>query len=116
MRISDWSSDVCSSDLYTQYDRDGSPLAVLPPVWNGMVPQEQTANHISYQVDQAAVYMNNLPNAPFALRGPQGEPLPQGVVTRDLWHVFYQNQMQINAGKNARFAAWADSGGLVVGY
>ena len=60
--------------------------------------------------------MNNLANAPFALRGPQGEPLPQGVVTRDLWHVFYQNQMQINGGKNDRFVAWADSGGLVMGY
>ena len=81
-----------------------------------MVPQSQQANHITYQVDQAAPYMNNLANAPFALRGPQGEPLPQGVVTRDLWHVFYQNQMQINGGKNDRFVAWADSGGLVMGY
>ena len=101
---------------YTQYDRDGTALPALPPVWGGMVPQSQQANHITYQVDQAAPYMNNLANAPFALRGPQGEPLPQGVVTRDLWHVFYQNQMQINGGKNDRFVAWADSGGLVMGY
>ena len=100
---------------YTQYDRDGTALPALPPV-GGMVPQSQQANHITYQVDQAAPYMNNLANAPFALRGPQGEPLPQGVVTRDLWHVFYQNQMQINGGKNDRFVAWADSGGLVMGY
>jgi len=100
----------------TQYDRDGTPLSVLPPVWNGMVPTSQQANHITYQVDQAAPYMNNLANAPFALLGPQGEPLPQGVVTRDLWHVFYQNQMQINGGKNDRFVAWADSGALVMGY
>ncbi|MNL04332.1 Non-hemolytic phospholipase C precursor [compost metagenome] len=101
---------------YTQTDRDGTPLPVLPPVWNGMVPTSQQANHITYQVDQAAAYMNNLPNAPFALQGPQGEPLPQGVVTRDLWHVFYQNQMQINGGKNDRFVAWADSGALVMGH
>ncbi|MCJ9713545.1 twin-arginine translocation signal domain-containing protein, partial [Bordetella hinzii] len=95
-------SQLSAAD-YRQYDRDGTPLAVLPPVWGGMVPQSQQANHITYEVDQAAAYMNNLPNAPFALQGPQGEPLPQGVVTRDLWHVFYQNQMQINGGKNDRF-------------
>lgn len=101
---------------YTQLDRDGTPLPVLPPVWNGMVPTSQQANHVTYQVDQAAAYMNNLSNAPFALLGPQGEPLPQGVVTRDLWHVFYQNQMQINGGKNDKFVAWADSGALVMGH
>jgi len=101
---------------YAQNDRDGTPLPVLPPVWGGMVPTSQQANHITYQVDQAAAYMNNLPNAPFPLQGPQGEPLPQGVVTRDLWHVFYQNQMQINGGKNDRFVAWADSGALVMGH
>lgn len=101
---------------YTQNDRDGTPLSVLPPVWGGMVPTSQQANHVTYQVDQAAPYMNNLANAPFDLRGPQGEPLPQGVVTRDLWHVFYQNQMQINGGKNDRFVAWADSGALVMGH
>jgi len=37
-------------------------------------------------------------------------------VTRDLWHVFYQNQMQINGGKNDCFVAWADSGGLTMGH
>ncbi|CUJ67305.1 acid phosphatase [Achromobacter xylosoxidans] len=101
---------------YTQNDRDGTPLPVLPPVWGGMVPTSQQANHVAYQVAENAPYMNNLPNAPFDLRGPQGEPLPQGVVTRDLWHVFYQNQMQINGGKNDRFVAWADSGALVMGH
>lgn len=100
---------------YTQKDRDGTTLSVLPPVWGGMVPTSQQANHVTYQVAENAPYMNNLPNAPFDLRGPQGEPLPQGVVTRDLWHVFYQNQMQINGGKNDRFVAWADSGALVMG-
>jgi phospholipase C len=37
------------------------------------------------------------------------------VATRDLWHRFYENQMQIDGGKNDKFAAWADSGGLVMG-
>ena len=31
-------------------------------------------------------------------------------------HRFYQNQMQINAGRNNQFAAWGDSGGLVMGH
>jgi phospholipase C len=38
------------------------------------------------------------------------------MVTRDLWHRFYENQMQINGGKNDRFAAWADSGALTMGH
>ncbi|MGC8006344.1 alkaline phosphatase family protein, partial [Salmonella enterica] len=41
---------------------------------------------------------------------------PLSLVTRDLWHVFYQNQMQINGGKNDGFVAWADSGGLTMGH
>ncbi len=35
--------------------------------------------------------------------------------THDLVHRFYENQMQIDGGKNDKFAAWADSGGLVMG-
>ncbi|MEZ1394272.1 alkaline phosphatase family protein, partial [Klebsiella pneumoniae] len=57
-----------------------------------------------------------LPNAPFLIKDAQGNPLPNGVITRDLWHRFYQNQMQIAAGRNNQFAAWADSGGLVMGH
>ncbi len=47
-----------------------------------------------------------------------GAPLPNSVITRDLVHRFYQNQnqMQINAGRNNQFAAWGDSGGLVMGH
>ncbi|MBU6247753.1 MAG: acid phosphatase [Xanthomonadaceae bacterium] len=44
------------------------------------------------------------------------ETLPQGVVTRDLIHAFYQNQMQINGGRNDGFVAWDDSGALVMGH
>ena len=98
---------------YTQYDRDGTALPALPPV-GGMVPQSQQANHITYQVDQAAPYEQPGQRA-FALRGPQGNRCRKAW-SRDLWHVFYQNQMQINGGKNDRFVAWADSGGLVMGY
>jgi acid phosphatase len=46
----------------------------------------------------------------------EGKPLPEGVITRDLWHLFYQNQMQINGGKNDGFAAWGNTGGMVMGH
>ncbi|MBD1554485.1 acid phosphatase [Pseudomonas typographi] len=104
-----------ASNDYQQRDRDGSPLAGLPPVWGGTCQLgPQTVEGVTYPT--GTQYQQNLPNAPFALKGPNGEDLPFGVVTRDLWHVFYQNQMQINGGKNDMFVAWADAGGLPMGY
>ncbi|WKX27694.1 acid phosphatase [Tatumella ptyseos] len=105
-----------SDQATRQVDRDGSPLPHLPPIWKGMVPDPQVVNHKRYQIGQEADYLTDLPNKPFALQGDDHEALPQGVITRDLWHVFYQNQMQINGGKNDRFVAWADSGALTMGY
>ncbi|HEV2539912.1 MAG TPA: acid phosphatase [Frateuria sp.] len=99
---------------YRQRDRDGSLLTELPPVWHGVAPHEQVVNHKSYVVRQED--LTGLPNAPWALRTGAGEPLPQGVVTRDLWHRFYENQLQINGGRNDGFVAWGDSGALVMGY
>ena len=105
--------DVPAS-TYRQRDRDGSILDNLPKIWGGLVPQEQVVNHQTYHISETAI--NGLPNRPFALTTPEGEPLPQGVVTRDLVHTFYQNQMQINGGKNDGFVAWGDSGALVLGH
>ncbi|KPA89994.1 acid phosphatase [Pseudomonas asplenii] len=100
---------------YQQYDRDGSLLQTLPPTWGGVLQVgPQSLDGVTYPVETQ--FQENLPNAPYALKGPNGEDLPLGLVTRDLWHVFYQNQMQINGGKNDRFVAWADSGGLTMGY
>ncbi|HEJ8022749.1 TPA: acid phosphatase [Serratia liquefaciens] len=101
---------------YQQRDRDGQLLDTLPPIWKGLVPKAQEVGHVNYKIDEDAVFTTQLPNQPFVLAGPQGENLPHGVVTRDLWHVFYQNQMQINGGKNDKFVAWADSGALTMGY
>ncbi|MFL9926408.1 acid phosphatase [Herbaspirillum lusitanum] len=107
-------SALKSSD-YVQRDRDGSVLKKLPPSWGGVLGLgPQTIEGVTYEAGKQ--YQDNLPNAPYAMKGPNGEPLPLGLVTRDLWHVFYQNQMQINGGKNDGFVAWADSGGLVMGY
>ena len=93
----------------TQVDRDGTPLATLPQVWNGL-----TQAGVTPAVTQAMTA--NLPNSPFAIDDPNGFNTPITATTRDLYHRFYENQMQINGGKNDKFAAWADSGGLVMGH
>ncbi|MEE4620467.1 acid phosphatase [Pseudomonas alliivorans] len=99
---------------YEQRDRDGSLLGKLPPAWGGVLQVgPQSVDGVTYPA--GVQFQENLPNAPFALKGPNQEDLPLSLVTRDLWHVFYQNQMQINEGKNDRFVAWADSGGLTMG-
>jgi acid phosphatase len=93
----------------TQVDRDGSILKELPPVWGGLTPERVTPAVTQAQTE-------HLPNRPFAIDDRNGLNAPLNVVTRDLWHRFYQHQMQINGGKNDRFAAYGDSGGLVMGY
>ena len=92
-----------------QLDRDGTPLKELPPVWDGL-----TAKGVTPPVTQART--EHLPNKPFAIDDPNGFNTKLGVVTHDLWHLFYQNQMQIDGGKNDKFAAYADSGALVMGH
>lgn len=97
-----------------QLDRDGKPFDTLPKIWEGLVPDKQVVEHSEYAIgpDDLAP----LANAPFALRTPEGDPLPHGVITRDLVHAFYQNQRQINGGRNDGFVAWGDSGALVMGH
>ena len=97
-----------------QKDRDGTTtLATLPPTWGGV-----TAAGSSVTVTQAQ--SAGLANSPFnigtAFKASANATIDGSVVTRDLYHRFFENQMQINGGKNDMFAAWADSGGLVMGY
>ena len=100
---------------YQQRDRDGSLLATLPPTWGGVNQVDsQAVEGVTYA--SGTQYQTNLPNAPHVLKGPQGELLPLGLVTRDLVHAFFRNQMQINGGKNDGFVAWGDAGGLTMGY
>ncbi|MET3138856.1 acid phosphatase [Undibacterium sp. GrIS 1.2] len=106
-------SDVPAA-TFTQKDRDGSVLPSLPKVWGGMVQRGQNLGGKQYLIAEDKI--SGLPNAPFALKDAEGLPLPESVITRDLWHLFYQNQMQINGGKNDQFVAWADSGGLTMGH
>ena len=100
---------------FVQRDRDGSLLGKLPPTWGGIVQAgTQMVEGVTYEA--GTQYQTDLPNAPFELKGPQGEPLPLGLVTRDLVHAFYHNQLQINGGKNDGFVAWTDAGGIAMGY
>ena len=95
--------EQAGADARTQRDRDGSVLPMLPPVWNatgtGFDPR----------------FGSKLPNAPFRI---DLEParLPLSVPTRDLVHRYYQNIEQIDGGRNDRFAAVSDAGGLAMGY
>jgi len=96
-----------------QKDRDGTVLATLPPTWGGV-----TAAGVTPVVTQAA--SGGLPNEPFsvetAFTPATGFALSTFTVTRDLYHRFYENQMEIDGGKNDKFAAWADAGGLTMGH
>jgi acid phosphatase len=94
---------------YVQHDRDGSVLKELPPVWGGL-----TAKGVTPTITEAQT--QHLANAPFAIDDSEGFNVPLNVVTRNLVHLFYQNQMQIDGGRNDKFVAFADSGALVMGH
>ena len=107
--------EAVPASRYVQLDRDGrTPMPVLPKIWGGLVPQAQEVDGKRYMISEKQI--DGVPNGPFHLVDARGQPLPNGVITRDLVHRFYQNQMQINAGRNNQFAAWGDSGGLVMGH
>jgi len=96
-----------------QVDRDGTVLPVLPPAWGGV-----TAPGVTPVVTQQQSV--GLPNAPYSIeRGFTAQSqvtLSTTTVTRDLWHRFYEHQMQIDGGKNDGYAAWSDAGGLAMGH
>jgi acid phosphatase len=99
-----------TSAYVPQKDIDNSTLPVLPPTWGGM-----TAAGQSLVITQAQTA--NLPNKPFQIDDANSPiAMPQSVISRDLVHRFYNNQMQINGGANDKFAAYSDAGGLTMGY
>ena len=85
----------------TQVDVDGKALPHLPPVWKGNDPDP--------------AFPKDLPNKPFRIDAPPIN-LPLSTPTRDLIHKFYQQQEQINGGRNNRFAEVSDAGGLTMGH
>jgi len=87
---------------YIQVDLQGKPLPYLPPVWDkpGVANKDVPSG---------------LPNMPFSF---DAAPINQGLnkATGDLVHRFYQNQMQIDGGKNDHFAAISDAGSLTMSH
>jgi acid phosphatase len=96
-----------------QIDRDGSVLPTLPPTWGGV-----TASGARPVVTEAQSL--GLANAPFSIEhaftAQSTVTLSTSTVTRDLWHRFFEHQMQIDGGKNDGYAAWSDAGGLAMGH
>jgi acid phosphatase len=101
-------------EKYLQRDRSGEVLRHLPPVWEGLVPVKQVVNQTEFLIGPGD--LPQMPNAPYALRTPDGDTLPHRLITRDLIHSFYNSQLQINGGRNDGFVAWGDSGALVMGH
>ena len=92
---------TASGTISPQVDRtSGAALATLPQTWGGVTAAGQAP-----VVTQAM--SASLSNAPFNIQTTYN--LPQTIVTRDLYHRFFENQMQINGGKNDKMASWADS-------
>ena len=98
---------------HPQLDRDGSVLPVLPPTWGGV-----TAPGVAPVVTQQQSV--GLPNSPYSIEhaftAQSQATLSTATVTRDLWHRFYEHQMQIDGGTNDGYAAWSDAGGLALGH
>ena len=96
-------------EQFTQLDRDGKAMVELPASWGGL-----TAKDVTPAVTEAQT--SHLPNQPFQIDDAKGLNLAFATPTRDLWHRFYQEQMQIDGGKNDKFTAWSDGGGAAMGY
>ena len=91
-----------SATATIQLDLDRkTPLAGLPAVWSSAAKAPWNL-------------VTGMPNGPIQLDAP---PLNAGlkVVSPDLVHRFYQNQMQINGGAMNLFAAYCNEGGLAMG-
>jgi len=86
----------------SQIDEHGHPYKILPKVMD--------AKHKPAILDQR--FPTDLPNSPFdiARYANSGEKHP------DLTHRFFIHQMQINAGRNDRFAQLSSAGALAMGH
>ncbi len=112
-----------SRTAITQLDRDGKPMRGLPAVWGGIaskVTDGAPVAPVTLTQGQTATYLNRF-NHPYQVsalyrNGSLADNDSLSYTNRDLYHRFYENQMQINHGANNMFAAWADSGGMTMGY
>ncbi|WP_417359240.1 acid phosphatase [Gallaecimonas pentaromativorans] len=103
-------ANALKQEGYKQLDRTGKrPLTFLPPAWGGLTGPGVTPVITEEMTER-------LPNVPFQINDKGGFDLGVNVRTRDLVHRFYQNQMQIDHGRNDKFVAYSDAGALVMGY
>ncbi|TLY50200.1 MAG: acid phosphatase [Gammaproteobacteria bacterium] len=93
-----------------QRDRDGSVMKELPPVPGEGLTVSTDPKQITSEATRGH------PNRAYALDDPNGYGVTLDYKLHDLVHAFYQNQMQINGGKNDLFAAYSDVGGEVMGH
>jgi phospholipase C len=89
---------VQASKALPQVDEYGRPYQTLPPVM---------ANK---QLDER--FPTNLPNQPFNIE----DYVKSGEKHPDLTHRFFIHQMQIDGGRNDRFAHLSSAGGLTMGH
>ena len=101
---------TATGTIAPQVDRDAAAtvLPKLPQSWGGV-----TSAGVTPPITQAM--SDNLPNQPYQLQTTYSG-LDYQTITRDLVHRFFENRMQIGNGKNDRFAAFSDAGGLTMGY
>jgi acid phosphatase len=108
-------SPLATATVAPQVDRDGKTvLNALPPVWAGLTAAKAQFSSTVPVVTTAQT--QGMANKPVSINDTY-PGVDLSAVNADLWHNFYQNQMQIDGGKNDQFVAWADSaGGLVMGH
>ena len=95
-----------------QRDRDGSVLPYLPPVWLTDKAQPDAGRYEPPTPNPA--YPESMPNQPFLIGEPPYDK-PADILTPIPVHRFYQNQMQINGGRDDMFVAWTNVGSLTMG-
>jgi phospholipase C len=90
-----------SVDSLTQRAKDGGLLAAAPaPLANGKPDP-------AFAAADLAVLRKPYDLSAF---------VKPDALTGDIVHRFYTNQLQIDGGKNDKFIAWSDNGGLVMSY
>lgn len=106
-----------------QPDRNGSVLSGLPAIWGGTPSGVATGAPVApvpVTQPQSAEFLGTF-NHPYCVGAVYKHfaaqyNAPLQYTNRDLFHRFYENQMQIAGGTNNAFGAGADSGGMVMGY
>jgi phospholipase C len=91
-----------AADKVAQVDKTGQPYASLPqPIDSNLKPAGPDPR-----------FPANLPVQPFDI----SKFVPADQKIGDLVHRFYQEQYQIDGGRQDKYVAWTDAGGLVMGH